>query len=55
MGRNPYSWHHLREILPLLADPEYAAQLEYGPARGYETVDFVERVRSFYSLMSVAG
>jgi Predicted soluble lytic transglycosylase fused to an ABC-type amino acid-binding protein len=55
MGRNPYSWHHLREVLPLLADPDYAEQLEYGPARGYETVDFVERVRSFYSLMTVAG
>jgi membrane-bound lytic murein transglycosylase F len=55
MGRNPYSWRHLRDILPLLADPDYAEQLEYGPARGYETVDFVERVRSFYSLMNVAG
>ncbi|WP_374075614.1 membrane-bound lytic murein transglycosylase MltF [Bdellovibrio bacteriovorus] len=55
MGRNPYSWRHLREVLPLLADPEYAAELEYGPARGYETVDFVERVKSFYNLMNSAG
>lgn len=55
MGRNPFSWRHLREVLPLLADPEYAADLEYGAARGYETVDFVERVKSFYSLMGHAG
>lgn len=55
MGRNPYSWRHLREVLPLLADPEYAAELEYGLARGYETVDFVERVKSFYNLMNSAG
>jgi len=55
MGRNPYSWRHLREVLPLLADPEYADDLEYGPARGYETVDFVERVKSFYNLMNSAG
>ncbi|MEN0058285.1 MAG: membrane-bound lytic murein transglycosylase MltF [Bdellovibrio sp.] len=54
-GRNPYSWRHLREVLPLLADPDYAAELEYGPARGYETVDFVERVKSFYNLMNSAS
>ncbi|MNL18002.1 Membrane-bound lytic murein transglycosylase F precursor [compost metagenome] len=52
MGRNPHSWRHMREILPLLANPEYAAELEYGSARGYETVDFVERVKSFYNLMN---
>lgn len=51
-GRNPHSWRHLREVLPLLADPEYADELEYGPARGYETVDFVERVKSFYNLLN---
>lgn len=52
MGRNPNSWRHMREILPLLANPEYAAELEYGSARGYETVDFVERVKSYYNLMN---
>ncbi|QDK39133.1 membrane-bound lytic murein transglycosylase MltF [Bdellovibrio sp. NC01] len=55
MGRNPYSWHHMKEILPLLADPSYAEKLEYGFARGYETVEFVERVKSFYNLMNSAG
>lgn len=55
MGKNPHSWRHMREILPLLANPVYAAELQYGPARGYETVDFVERVKSFYSLMRAAG
>jgi membrane-bound lytic murein transglycosylase F len=55
MGRNPQSWRQLREVLPLLANPEYAADLEYGAARGYETVDFVERVKSFYNLMGNAG
>jgi membrane-bound lytic murein transglycosylase F len=55
MGRNPNSWHQMREILPLLEDDSYASELEFGPARGKETVDFVERVRSFYSLMTVSG
>ncbi len=52
MGRNPYSWHHMREILPLLTIDSYADQLEYGGARGNETVAFVERVKSFYSYMA---
>lgn len=55
LGRNPNSWHHMRDILPLLADPDYAEYLTYGPARGYETVDFVERVKAFYNLMTVSG
>lgn len=55
MGKNPHSWRQLREVLPLLADPDYAAQLQYGPARGHETVQFVERVKSFYTLMASAG
>jgi len=50
-GQNPYSWRHLREVLPLLEDPSYEAKLEYGFARGTETVEFVERVTGFYSLM----
>lgn len=50
-GKNPYSWRHLREILPLLEDPAYASELEYGTARGRETVDFVDRVTGFYNLM----
>lgn len=52
-GRNPYSWKHLKEVLPLLADPDYADELQYGPARGHEAVEFVERVKSFYNLMSM--
>ncbi len=55
LGRNPNSWYHLKEVLPLLADPDYAEYLAYGPARGYETVDFVERVKAFYNLMTVSN
>ncbi len=55
LGRNPNSWYHLKEVLPLLADPDYAEYLAYGPARGHETVDFVERVKAFYNLMTVSN
>ena len=50
-GKNPYSWRHLREVLPLLEDPSYENDLEYGFARGTETIEFVERVTGFYNLM----
>lgn len=49
-GRDPSTWKHLREVLPSLEDPEIASELTFGPARGRETVQFVERVRAFYSL-----
>ncbi len=51
LGKNPYSWRHLREVLPLLESPAYENSLEYGFARGSETVEFVERVTGFYNLM----
>jgi membrane-bound lytic murein transglycosylase F len=50
-GKNPNSWRHLREVLPLLENPAYEDQLEYGSARGTEAVDFVERTAGFYNLM----
>jgi membrane-bound lytic murein transglycosylase F len=50
-GMNPNSWRHLREVLPLLEDRAYEKELEYGCARGTETVEFVERVTGFYNLM----
>lgn len=49
-GLNPYSWRHLKMTLPLLENPEIAAELPAGLARGRETVRFVERVRAFHGL-----
>lgn len=49
-GLNPYSWRHLKMTLPLLENPEIAAELPAGLARGRETVQFVERVRAFHGL-----
>ncbi|RYZ69769.1 MAG: membrane-bound lytic murein transglycosylase MltF [Proteobacteria bacterium] len=51
MGKNPHSWRHLRQVLPLLEDPNYESQLEFGLARGKETIALVERVSGFYNLM----
>ena len=49
-GRNPYSWRDIKSVLPLLSDPDYADRLEYGPARGFETLNFVERVRGYHNI-----
>jgi membrane-bound lytic murein transglycosylase F len=43
-----------REALPLLADKRYYLQLRYGYARGYEPVHFVQRVRNYRDVISVA-
>lgn len=50
-GLNPSSWRHLYSVLPLLANPTYASQLQYGQARGHEAQDFVERVKAFEQLL----
>lgn len=52
-GLNPSSWRHLHSILPLLANPAYASQLQYGHARGQEAQDFVERVKAFEHLLRI--
>lgn len=52
-GQNPYRWKNIEAALPLLEDEEVYKTLEYGQARGRETVDFVNRTYSFYQLLSV--
>lgn len=54
-GLNPGSWKHLKQLLPLLEDPTVAARLGSPLARGRETVQFVERVRAYYSLWNQLG
>lgn len=51
-GMNPYSWKHLKELLPLLEDPDYKEHFQYGNARGLEARSFVERSLAFYSLIA---
>lgn len=51
-GKDPYSWKDLKTVLPLLSDPWYASSLKYGAARGNEPVEFVDRVFSYWDLLS---
>ena len=51
LGRDPHSWADMREVLPLLADPDYYQNLRYGYARGMEPVIYVTRIREYWNLM----
>ncbi len=51
MGGNPNSWLDIKENLPLLAQKKYYKKLQYGFARGYEAVDYVQNIRRYYDIL----
>lgn len=51
LGKDPDSWHDLKDILPLLSKPAYAASLRLGFARGGEARMLAENVRIYYAIL----
>ncbi len=51
MGKNPYLWSDLREVLPLLSNKKYYKTLKYGYARGREPVKYVQRIRNYRDIL----
>ena len=51
LGSNPDLWSDLERVLPLLTRNRYYSFLEYGYARGNESVRFVKQVRNFFDLL----
>jgi membrane-bound lytic murein transglycosylase F len=51
LGRNPDSWAEVRERLPLLAQPRWYTRARRGYARGWEPVQFVDRIQRFLRLL----
>ena len=51
-GKNPDSWLDVREMLPLLAQERWYTRAKRGYARGWEPVQFVDRVQRFLTLLS---
>lgn len=47
LGKNPYEWRDVREVLPLLSQKKYYRDLPYGYARGTEPVRYVRRIRDY--------
>lgn len=50
-GGDPDRWNDVKQRLPLLADPAWAAKTKYGKARGLEPVVFVSHVRTYYDVL----
>lgn len=50
---DPYAWRDLKKVLPLLANAKVALGLNYGYARGFETVEYVDRTFAFYKLLAL--
>jgi len=48
---NADSWVDVREELPLLAQERWYTRVKHGYARGWEPVQFVDRVKSFLTLL----
>jgi membrane-bound lytic murein transglycosylase F len=48
---NPDLWSDVKQVLPLLALPEYYAKAKQGYARGGMPVAFVDRVRGYYDVL----
>ncbi|NIB43999.1 membrane-bound lytic murein transglycosylase MltF [Pseudomaricurvus alkylphenolicus] len=52
MGRDPDKWVDVREHLPLLAKRKYYRRAKHGYARGWEPVQYVQRIRSYYNTIA---
>jgi membrane-bound lytic murein transglycosylase F len=52
LKRDADSWYEMKQVLPLLARPEYYERLKSGRARGGEAVILVENVRTYYAVLA---
>jgi membrane-bound lytic murein transglycosylase F len=51
LGKDPDSWTDVRERLPLLAQERWYARAKRGYARGWEPVQFVDRIQRYLRLL----
>jgi membrane-bound lytic murein transglycosylase F len=50
-GADPDKWNDVKERLPLLAKATWYTKTKHGYARGYEPVQLVNRVRTYYEVL----
>lgn len=50
-GADPHKWSDLKERLPLLAKAAWYTKTRHGYARGYEPVQLVNRIRTYYEVL----
>ena len=51
LGYNPNTWLGLQKVLPLLSKKKYYQKLRFGFARGYEALSYVQRIKSYRSIL----
>jgi membrane-bound lytic murein transglycosylase F len=51
LGKDPDSWAQVREGLPLLAQERWYGRAKRGYARGWEPVQFVDRIQRYLTLL----
>jgi membrane-bound lytic murein transglycosylase F len=51
LGKDPDSWAQVREELPKLADERWFERAKHGYARGWEPVQFVDRIQRYLTLL----
>ena len=51
LAKDPHSWAHMKRVLPLIAQPAYAARLAAGAGRGGEAVIMTESVRNYFDIL----
>jgi len=52
LNRDPNLWVDMKQVLPLMARPEYYTRLKSGRARGGEAVILVENIRNYYDVLT---
>jgi membrane-bound lytic murein transglycosylase F len=50
-GYDPDRWLDVKQHLPLLAQKKWYSQTRWGYARGWEPVQYVENIRSYYDIL----
>jgi membrane-bound lytic murein transglycosylase F len=51
-GGNPNRWLELKDALPLLAQRKWHSQVPSGYARGWEPVQYVNNIRTYYEILN---
>jgi membrane-bound lytic murein transglycosylase F len=52
LNANPYRWYEFKKVVPKLEEESIYLKLNFGFARGRETVDFVDSVLGYYDLLN---
>ncbi|WP_457552726.1 membrane-bound lytic murein transglycosylase MltF [Desulfobacula sp.] len=51
MGKDEKKWQNLKIMLPLLSKSKYYKETRYGYARGWEPVQYIERILTYFDIL----